>query len=211
MTQIAPEHKIASIDQLEAIYGTPSAGAVAKEIDYISDHYRSFIEAAPFAALASVAEDGVDCTPRGDPKGQFCRVVDAKTLMMPDRNGNNRVDTLRNIVRDGRCSLMFLIPGIGEALRVIGRAELCIEPALLASFEMQGKLPRSVIVVHVERVYFQCSKALVRSRLWNPESQIPRSALPSTGQMIKALIDDPGFDAKNYDDEYPDRIAKTIY
>lgn len=211
MTKVAPEHKIASIEQLEALYGTPSAGAVAKEIDYISDHYRAFIEAAPFAALASVADEGVDCTPRGDPVGRFCRVVDAKTVMLPDRNGNNRVDTLRNIVRDGRCSLMFLIPGVGEALRVIGRAELSIEPDLLASFDMQGRLPRSVIVVHVERVYFQCSKALVRSRLWDPEAQVPRSELPSTGQMIKALINDPGFDARNYDENYPTHMAKTIY
>ncbi len=161
---------------------------MAKEIDHISDHYRAFIEAAPFAALASVADEGVDCTPRGDPKGEFCRVADPKTVLMPDRNGNNRVDTLRNIVRDGRCSLMFLIPGVGEALRVIGRGELSIDPDLLASFEMQGKLPRSVLVVHVERVYFQCQKALVRSRLWDPAAQSARTDLPSPGELNTALI-----------------------
>jgi uncharacterized protein len=210
MTKVAPEHKIASIEQLEAIYGQPSGGAVAKEIDYISDHYRAFIEAAPFAALTTVADEGTDCTPRGDPKGQFCRVVDRKTVMMPDRNGNNRVDSLRNIVRDGRCSLMFLIPGVGEALRINGRAELSIEPDLLASFEMQGKLPRSILVVHVERVYFQCQKALARSKLWDPAAQVPRSALPSTGEMIKALIKDE-FDAETYDRNYPAHMAKTIY
>jgi PPOX class probable FMN-dependent enzyme len=210
MTKVAPEHKIASIDQLEAIYGFPKGGAVAKEIDHISDHYRAFIEAAPFAALASVADEGVDCTPRGDPKGEFCRVADPKTVLMPDRNGNNRVDTLRNIVRDGRCSLMFLIPGVGEALRVIGRGELSIDPDLLASFEMQGKLPRSVLVVHVERVYFQCQKALVRSRLWDPAAQIARTELPSTGEMIKALIRED-FDAVEYDRNYPAHMAKTIY
>lgn len=210
MTKVAPEHKIASIEQLEAIYGFAKGGAVAKEIDHISDHYRAFIEASPFAILASVAEEGTDCTPRGDPKGQFCRVVDEKTVMMPDRNGNNRVDTLRNIVRDGRCSLLFLVPGVGETLRINGRAELSIDPELLASFEMQGKLPRSIMVLHVERVYFQCQKALARSQLWDVEAQVPRSALPTTGQMIKALTKDE-FDAAEYDRNYPQHMAKTIY
>lgn len=210
MTKVDPEHKIASIEQLEAIYGEASPRAITKEIDYISEHYRAFIEAAPFAAIASVAEEGVDCSPRGDPTGEFVRVADSKTLMIPDRNGNNRVDTLRNIVRDGRCALMFLIPGVGEAMRVNGRAELSTEPALLESFVIQGKLPRSVIVVHVERVYFQCSKALARSRLWDPAIQIPRSALPTTGQMIAALSKD-SFDADEYDRNYPAHMAKTIY
>lgn len=210
MTKVAPEHRIASIAQLEAIYGDPSPRAITKEIDHISDHYRAFIDAAPFAVIASVAEEGVDCSPRGDPKGDFVRVVDRKTLMIPDRNGNNRVDTLRNIVRDERCALLFLIPGVGETLRVNGRAELSVEPDLLASFAMQGRLPRSVIVVHVERVYFQCSKALVRSRLWDSESQIPRSALPTTGQIIAALAKEP-FDAEEYDRNYPAHLAKTIY
>lgn len=211
MTGVAPEHKIASIEQLEAIYGTPSAGAIAKEIDYISDHYRAFIEAAPFAALTTVAEEGTDCTPRGDPVGQFCRVQDEKTVLMPDRNGNNRVDSLRNIVRDGRCSLMFLIPGVGEAMRINGRAELSVEPALLESFVIDGKRPRCVVVLHVERIYFQCQKALARSKLWDPASQIARSDLPSTGTMIKALTTDPGFDAKSYDEGYPAHMARTIY
>ncbi len=210
MTKVAPEHKITSIEQLEAIYGDASPRAITKEIDYISDHYQAFIEASPFAMIASVAEEGVDCSPRGDPKGDFVRVVDRKTVMIPDRNGNNRVDTLRNIVRDGRCALLFLIPGVGETLRINGRAELSIEPELLATFEMHGKLPRCVVVVHVERVYFQCSKALARSKLWDPASQIPRSALPSTGQMIAALSQQP-FDAEDYDRNYPAHMAKTIY
>lgn len=201
--------RITSIDQLEAIYGEPSGGAVAKEIDYISDHYRAFIDASPFVLLSTVADEGTDCSPRGDPAG-FVRVVDQKTVMMPDRRGNNRVDSLRNIVRDGRCSLLFLIPGIGETLRINGRAHLSIEPALLESFTMDGKLPRSVVVVTVERVYFQCQKALARSSLWKPEAQVPRNALPSTGQMIKALIQEP-FDAEQYDKNYPQHMANTIY
>lgn len=201
--------RIASIDQLEAIYGSPSGGAVAKEIAYISDHYRAFIDASPFVLLSTVGEEGTDCSPRGDPAG-FVRVADRKTVMMPDRRGNNRVDSLRNIVRDGRCSLLFLIPGIGETLRINGRAHLSIEPALLESFAMDGKLPRSVVVVSVERVYFQCQKALARSNLWKPEAQVPRSALPSTGQMIKSLIQEP-FDAEQYDKNYPQHMANTIY
>lgn len=202
--------RIETIEELEAIYGFPKGGAVAKEIDHISDHYRAFIEASPFVLLSTVAEEGTDCSPRGDPAG-FVRVADRKTVMMPDRNGNNRVDSLRNIVRDGRVSLLFLIPGIGEALRINGRAHLSIEPALLESFEMQGKLPRSVVVVDVERVYFQCQKSIARSRLWDPSAQVPRAALPSTGTMIKALINDETFDADNYDKGYPDHMARTIY
>ena len=201
--------RITSIEQLEALYGEPSGGAVAKEIDYISDHYRAFIDASPFVLLSTVADEGTDCSPRGDPAG-FVRVVDQKTVMMPDRRGNNRVDSLRNIVRDGRCSLLFLIPGIGETLRINGRAHLSIEPALLESFTMDGKLPRSVVVVTVERVYFQCQKALARSSLWKPEALVPRNALPSTGQMIKALMAEP-FDAEQYDKNYPQHMANTIY
>ncbi|HKK30479.1 MAG TPA: pyridoxamine 5'-phosphate oxidase family protein [Alphaproteobacteria bacterium] len=202
-------NRITSIEQLEALYGEPSAGAVAKEIDYISGDYRAFIEASPFVLLSTVGEDGTDCSPRGDPAG-FVRVVDERTVMMPDRRGNNRVDSLRNIIHDGHCSLLFLIPGVGETLRINGRAHLSIEPALLESFAMDGKLPRSIVVVEVDRVYFQCQKALARSGLWKPEAQIPRSELPSTGQMIKALMQEP-FDAEEYDRNYPKHMANTIY
>ena len=201
--------RITSIDELEAIYGAPSGGAVAKEIDHISDHYRAFIDASPFVLLSTVGEEGTDCSPRGDPAG-FVRVVDNRTVMMPDRRGNNQVDSLRNIVRDGRCSLLFLVPGVGETLRINGRAHLSIEPDLLESFSMDGKLPRSILVVEVDRVYFQCQKALARSSLWKAEAQVPRGALPTTGQMIKALIQEP-FDAEQYDKNYPQHMANTIY
>ena len=201
--------RITSIDELEAIYGAPSGGAVAKEIDHISDHYRAFIDASPFVLLSTVGEEGTDCSPRGDPAG-FVRVVDNRTVMMPDRRGNNRVDSLRNIVRDCRCSLLFLVPGVGETLRINGRAHLSIEPDLLESFSMDGKLPRSILVVEVDRVYFQCQKALARSSLWKAEAQVPRGALPTTGQMIKALIQEP-FDAEQYDKNYPQHMANTIY
>lgn len=202
-------HEIGTIEELEAVYGEAVPRSLVKEIDYISDHYRAFIEAAPFAVLATVGPEGTDCTPRGDPAG-FVRVADSRTVMMPDRRGNNRIDSLRNIVRDPRISLLFLIPGVNETMRINGHAVISTDPDLIASFEMQGKLPRSVIVATVERIYFQCAKALVRSKLWSQEAQIDRSALPTTGAMLKAL-DQGEFDAESYDAGYPAHMAKTIY
>jgi PPOX class probable FMN-dependent enzyme len=194
---------------LEAIYGEPSSNAVLKEIDHISDHYKAFIEKSPFVTLATCGPEGLDCSPRGDPAG-FVRVHDSKTVMLPDRRGNNRIDTLKNIVRDPRVSLLFLIPGVGETLRINGRAEISIDPDLCASFEMQNKLPRSILVITADRVYFQCQKALARSRLWDPAAQVPRSELPSTGSMIQALSSD-GFDGAAYDKGYPDHMKDSVY
>ena len=153
------DHLLTTVEQLEAHYGLPSGAAVFKEIDHINAQYRTFIEAAPFFALSTVGPEGVDCSPRGDAPG-FVRVADERTLMIPDRRGNNRIDSLRNIVRDPRVSLLFLIPGVGETFRVIGRANISTDPALLDTFVFAGKTPRAVIVVDVERVYFQCSKAI---------------------------------------------------
>ena len=201
-------HLIASEAELEALYGLPSGAAVIKEIDHISDHYRTFIEASPFVVLATSGPDGLDCTPRGDPAG-FVRVVDKHTIMIPDRRGNNRLDSLRNIVRDPRIGLLFLIPGIGRTLRINGRAAISVDSQLCASFTMEGKVPRSVIVVTAERVYTQCPKALVRSRLWDPSRHLAESALPSSGTMIRALQQD--FDAESYDRDYPQRLKETIY
>ncbi len=202
-------HTVGSLEALEALYGAPSPRSFIKEIDYVSDHYRAFIEAAPFAVLASVGEGGIDCSPRGDPPG-FVRVVDPKTLMIPDRRGNNRLDSLRNLVRDPRISLLFLIPGVGETLRVKGRVRLTTDPELCASFTINGKDPKLVIVVNVERVYFQCQKALVRSKLWDPATQIPRDQLPSTGTMVEALANGD-FDGAAYDAGYAEHMKKTIY
>jgi PPOX class probable FMN-dependent enzyme len=202
-------HRITTLEQLEALYGEPVQAAVAKEIDYISDHYKAFIDKAPFVVVATVGPEGLDCTPRGDPPG-FVRVRDKKTVLIPDRRGNNRVDSLRNLVRDPRISLLFMIPGIGNTLRLNGRAEISVDPELCASFSMQGKLPRSVLVVTAERDYFQCPKALVRSRLWSPEVQIARSELPSTGEMLAALSKG-AIDGEEYDRAYPQRLKETIY
>jgi uncharacterized protein len=202
-------HRITTEQQLDELYGTPMQAAVAKEIDHISDHYRPFIDKAPFVVIATVGPEGLDCSPRGDPAG-FVRVRDRKTVLIPDRRGNNRVDCLRNIVRDPRISLLFLIPGIGNTLRINGTAEITTEPELLKSFAMHGKLPRSVIAVTAERVYFQCPKALVRSRLWDPAAQVARSELPSTGEILEAITKG-GIDGAEYDKAYPQRLKETIY
>jgi uncharacterized protein len=202
-------HRITTQEQLDALYGKPAEAPLFKEIDYISDHYRAFIDKAPFVVVATAGPEGLDCSPRGDPPG-FVRVRDAKTVLIPDRRGNNRVDALRNLVRDPRISLLFIIPGIGNTLRINGRAEISAEPELCASFAMRGKAPRTVLVVTAERVYFQCPKALVRSRLWSADAQIARTELPSTGEILEALSKGK-FDGAAYDAAYPRRVEETIY
>jgi hypothetical protein len=203
------DHRITSIEQLEALYGQPAGAAVFKEIDHINAEYRTFIEAAPFFALASVGPEGVDCTPRGDAPG-FVRVADERTLMIPDRRGNNRIDSLRNIVRDPRVSLLFLIPGVGETFRVIGRASISTDPALCESFVFAGKTPRAVLIVSVERVYFQCGKAIIRSKLWDPASVVDRNSLPSNGTILAAITKGE-HGGEEYDKAYPARLRETIY
>ncbi len=203
------QHTITSIADLEALYGAPSPRSLTKEIDHISDHYRAFIEKSPFVILASVGREGLDCSPRGDPAG-FVRVADRNTVLLPDRRGNNRLDTLKNIIRDPRIALLFLIPGVGETLRINGQARISTDPELCRTFEMQGKPPRSVIVITAERVYFQCQKALARSRLWSADAQVPRGELPSAGEILAALSQEP-LDAQDYDRTYPEHMKKTIY
>lgn len=200
--------RIDSIEGLEAIYGDAMPRALTKELDHISEHYQAFVEASPFMILSSVGPEGLDSSPRGDPAG-FCRVVDRHTVLIPDRRGNNRIDTLRNIVRDPRCSLLFLVPTVGETLRINGQAEISVEPELLASFEMEGKLPRSVIKVTAERVYFQCTKALVRSKLWDATGWPEKRPTPTAGQILKGI--EASFDAKTYDAAYPEHMKSTIY
>ena len=209
MNDLSPKNTISTIEELEAIYGEPLPQSLVREIDYISVHYRSFIEKSPFMVLASADEEGLDCSPRGDPAG-FVRVVDEKRVMIPDRRGNNRIDTLRNIVRDPRVSLLFLVPGVGETLRINGRAEISVDPKLCASFDMNGKTPRSVIIVTADRVYFQCQKALARSRLWDPEAQVERKELPTAGKILQSLSRGE-FDGEAYDQNYPEHLKKTIY
>src|SRR5581483_3603774 len=173
---------IATIEQLEAIYGQTNDASTVKVADRVTRSYRVMIEKSPFAALATVGPEGLDCSPRGDLSG-FVRIHDEKTLMMPDRRGNNRIDSLRNIVRDPRVALLFLIPGVGETMRVNGRAVISIDPDLLAGSVMHSKSPNCMILVTVERAYYQCTKAIVRSKLWQPLDHFDRRNLPSPGSI----------------------------
>jgi hypothetical protein len=202
---------IDSIGKLESIYGEAPERALVKERDTIIAEYARFIERSPFCMLATVGPEGVDVSPRGDPPGSFVRIADERTLLLPDRRGNNRVDSLRNIVRDPRCSLIFMIPGIGETVRVIGEADLVIDAGLLADFAMDGKPPRCIVRVAVRSVYFQCQKALVRSRLWDPASAAARGDVPTAGQMLQGVLPKAEFDGDDYDRSYPEHMARTIY
>jgi PPOX class probable FMN-dependent enzyme len=180
-----------------------------KVTDRITPSYRVLIEKSPFAALATSGPEGLDCSPRGDLPG-FVRIHDEKTLMMPDRRGNNRVDSLRNIVRDPRVALLFLIPGAGSTLRINGHAHVSSDPALLASFGMDGKAPRTVVVMAVHEVYFQCARAIVRSDLWNPDKRVDPGSLPTPGQIL-AEMSENRVGGEQYDREWPERARQTMW
>jgi PPOX class probable FMN-dependent enzyme len=206
---LARNHFVTSIEALERLYGQPYGPSIAKETDRITAHYRAFIEAAPFFALASSGPDGMDCSPRGDAPG-FVRVLDEKTLLVPDRRGNNRIDTLRNILQDPRVALLFLIPGCGETIRVNGHAQISTDPALLDSFLVDGKAPRSVIVVAVDRIFYQCAKAIVRSKLWDPSRHVDRKSLPSSGTILADLTQGR-IGGLEHDRAAPERLKATLY
>ncbi|MBJ2251200.1 pyridoxamine 5'-phosphate oxidase family protein [Pseudomonas sp. MF6784] len=200
---------LTTLDQLETLYGLPQERALRKEIAFLNEDYQAMVKASPLVIVSSSGADGLDGSPRGDVPG-FVRIIDERTLAIPDRPGNNRLDTLRNLLVDPRIALLFIIPGIGETLRVNGRAQISIEPELLLSFAVNGKPARSVIVVQVEAAYFHCSKAFVRSDCWNPDKHVERSTLPSAGAFHKRL-NDGQFDAEAYDREMPERVKATLY
>jgi PPOX class probable FMN-dependent enzyme len=203
------DHIVSTLAELEALYGEVYPPARAKETDRITPAYRRLIEAAPFFALASSGPDGLDCSPRGDPNG-FVKVRDEKTLLIPDRRGNNRIDTLRNLVHDPRVALLFLIPGCSETIRVMGRAAISADPALANEFVMEGKAPRTVLVVTVESVFYQCAKAIVRSRLWDASRHIDRKTLPSAGTIL-AEVTGGRLGGPEHDRTAPERLKATIY
>lgn len=198
-----------SLEELEALYDTPMPIAVTKEIDHLTDLHRAYVEASPFVLLATCGPDGLDCSPRGDPAG-FVRVADERTLLLPDRRGNNRIDTLRNIVVDGRIGMLFLVPGVGVTLRVNGTAVVSTDEELRRTFAMGDKLPATVIVVTTTSVYTQCPKALIRSHLWDPSRHRDPSELPTVGQIMERITAGD-FDGRAYDDGYPERLRQTIY
>jgi PPOX class probable FMN-dependent enzyme len=209
MTEIS-DRLVTTLDQLETLYTpAPLPTALAKEIDHVHPHYAPLIAASPFVVIATCGPEGLDCSPRGDGPG-FVRVHDDKTLMIPDRRGNNRIDSLKNIVRDPRVALLFLIPGIGETLRVNGRAVISVEPALCESFAIDGKAPKTVLVVTVERIYFQCAKAVTRSKLWDASRHVERDSLPSTGTIL-ATLSKGQIDGETYDRERPARHLMQLY
>jgi len=209
MTAAPDPHAIQTLEQLESIFDGVSEAALKKELPYVHPAYRAMIEASPFAVLASVGADGMDASPRGDPAG-FVVVQDEKTLLLPERRGNNRVDSLRNILIDPRVGLLFLIPGVGETLRVNGRATITADPVLLDRLAIDGKPPRCVVVIHVDAVYFQCSKAIQRSKLWKPAPARAEVNVPTAGAIL-AAVTDAGIDGEKYDRELPARLQATLY
>jgi PPOX class probable FMN-dependent enzyme len=200
---------VTTIEQLEAIYGIALETATAKVADHITPQYQAFIAASPFVALATSGPEGLDCSPRGDLAG-FVRVQDTKTLLLPDRRGNNRIDSLRNIVRDPRVALLFLVPGVGNIIRVNGRAQISVDDELLQTFAVTEKAPRSVLVMNVEEVYFQCARAIVRSQLWSPEKRVDPKTLPTPGQIL-ATMSHNRVGGDEYDKAWNDRAKKTLW
>lgn len=201
---------VTSIAQLEALY-TPAPGPASMEkvAHRMTPAYRRLVEASPFAALATVGPEGIDCSPRGDQPG-FVRIHDDTTLMMPDRRGNNRIDSLRNIVRDPRVAFLFFLPGSGTTFRANGRARLSIDPDLLESFAVEGKAPRSVIIMTTDELYFQCARAIVRSELWNPARHIDTATLPTPGEMLASMTDNQ-VGGPDYDRAWPERAKATMW
>jgi len=200
---------VRTLAQLEALYDTPVVTSLVKEVDHLTPLHREYVDASPFVVIATSGPDGLDCSPRGDPAG-FVRVLDDRTLLIPDRRGNNRLDTLRNLVVDPRVGLLFLIPGIGVTLRVNGTVELSTDLELRQSFAVEGKLPTVVLVVTTQSVYTQCPKALIRSHLWDPSRHRQQSDLPSVGQILEQITAGE-FDGAAHDAAYPERVRQTIY
>lgn len=200
--------KIETVAELNALYGQPVEASIIKVTPFLTPEYRRMIEASPFVALATVGPEGLDCSPRGD-AGHVLYVEDERTILMPDWRGNNRVDSLSNIVRDPRVALMILIPGSNSTMRLNGHAVVAIDPELTQRFDIDGKHPRSVIVITIDEVYVQCARAVIRADLWNPEKFVAPESLPTVGQMMKSIKD--GFDGDSYDRNWSGRAAKTMW
>jgi PPOX class probable FMN-dependent enzyme len=193
--------------ELRAILGTPTELVASKISDRLNDLTRQFIERSPFVCVATKLPDGgIDVSPRGDPPS-FVRILDERTLLIPERPGNRLADTLTNLLADPAIGLLFLIPGVGDSFRVNGCAYITDDPELLAPSAVEGSAPKLGIVVSIEEAYTHCSKALIRSDLWNPERHVDRSELPSSGQILREL-NDPSFDVDGYDRDRAERYAR---
>ncbi len=200
--------RIDTLEQLESLYEAPAALSLDKVTATIHPLYRQLIEASPFFAIASAGAQGLDISPRGNPAG-FVKVLDDRHIAIPDRRGNNRIDTLRNIIRDPQVALLFLVPGLEMTLRYNGRAHLSTEPQLLETLSYQGKRPVCAIVVEVQTLFFQCARALKRAKLWDPSQHCDPQSMPTAGQLAKAAV--PTFDADSYDVDLQQRQQRTLY
>jgi PPOX class probable FMN-dependent enzyme len=209
MYQPTEQFIVSTTEQLEQLFDAVGDAALAKEVAQLHPSYRALILASPFVVLATSGPDGLDVSPRGDAPG-FVHIQDEHTLLLPERRGNNRVDSLRNILTDPSVALLFLIPGIGETLRVNGRARITRDPQLLQRFAIQGKLPKCVIVIRVETVFFQCARAIRRSNLWRPMETDASAAVPSPGALLEALTNG-SIDGERYDDGLAARQQATLY
>ncbi len=193
--------------QLREILGEPAELVRNKIADRLNPLTRRFVELSPFVVVATGRPDGgLDVSPRGDPPG-FVRILDERTLLLPDRPGNKLADTLTNLLADDRIALFFLIPGVNDTFRVNGRARIVDDPELLAESAVEGKVPRLGILVEVEEAYTQCPKALLRSELWNPERHVDRSELPSSGEILRAVAD-PELDVSEYEEVRAERYRR---
>jgi PPOX class probable FMN-dependent enzyme len=198
---------IESESQLRDVIGSPSQLVEGKVTDRLNEIFRAYIERSPFVCVASASPEGdLDVSPRGDPAG-FVRILDERTLLIPERPGNKLADTLTNVLATGRIALLFLVPGIGETFRVNGSARLTDDPDLLEESAVEGKTPWLGVVVTVEQAYTQCSKALIRSDLWNAEKHVDPAEMPTSGQMLKA-VSDPSLDVDEYERARLERYRK---
>ncbi len=193
--------------ELREVLGEPTDLVKAKIADRLNDLTRRFVELSPFVCVATGRPDGgLDVSPRGDPAG-FVRILDERTLLLPDRPGNKLADTLTNLLADDRVALLFLIPGVNDTFRINGRARVVDDPELLADSAVEGKVPQLGILVDVEEAYTQCPKALLRSELWNPERHRERSELPSSGEIMRSLAD-PELDVEDYERARAERYRR---
>ncbi len=206
MTMPADTHTITDLASLQALFGPVGEASLRKEVSHLHPVYQRWIAASPFAVLATVGPDGLDTSPRGDPPG-LVTIQDEHTLLLPERAGNNRIDGLKNILNDPRVALLFMVPGVGETLRVNGRARISVAPELLQRLAMDGKPPKCVLVITVETVFFQCARAIKRGSLW---SSGPPAEVPTAGAMLAALTQD-GIDGAAYDQALPERQRATLY
>ena len=211
MEQTTAAPRIETKEELREFYGPANERSVKKQMAKLDEHAKNFIALSPFMVISSATAEGADASPKGDPPG-FVKVIDDNTLIIPDRPGNNRVDTMSNIVENNHVGLLFLVPGMCETLRVNGRARITTDPEILEPHSVRGRLPRSAMIIDVDDVYLHCAKALIRADLWNAEKHIERTSFPSMGQMLADQIDEDGYnDGEEMNKGIQERYKTGLY